>query len=250
MSLPGDPPVASADAWLHDALGRFGRETGAFGRTFTAFLLHPGRSAEQWKSGERTFMNPLGFAASAAGIYWAVTSVVTALWPTPGSDAADTFVEQLASAVGPYLHYGLLGVAMHLGLRGLGSRRTALGSLGVAFFVGGSVGTLSALLLSSVARWVGHTRGTSSLELDGADPVASVFLIAAVGCYALVCWAMVIGLNGLSRAPVWKAVLAGGFAVALTALLFGSVLPEGNYGWRPYIDVDLRGQGVGFGFAG
>jgi hypothetical protein len=37
----------------------------------------------------------------------------------------------------------------------------------------------------------------------------------------------------------------------VTAFLFGSVLPDGAYGWRPYIGVDLDGGfGFSFGFRG
>jgi hypothetical protein len=254
MSVSDDTPNSPANAWLRDALGRFGRETGAFGRTFAAFAFHPGRSAEKWQSGERTFMNPLGFVASAAAIYWAVSALLIMLWPTPASDTsgrlADQFASAVAPSVGPYVHYGLLGLAMHVGLRGLGSRRSLLGSLGVAFFVGGTVGTVTALLLSSTARWVGHTRGTSQLDLAGDDPVALVFLVAAVACYVLVCWTMAVGLIGLTRAPLWKAMLAGGFAIALTALLFGSALVDASLGWRPYLEIDLRTRQFGIGFLG
>jgi hypothetical protein len=201
-------------------------------------------------SGEREFMNPLGFAASAAAVYWAATSVLAMLWPIPGSGLDDTVAQQISSAVTPYAHYGLLGTAMHLGLRGLGSRRRVLGSIGTAFFTGGSIGTLAALVLNAVAYWIGHARGTGAFEVHSGDLVPLMLFLAAGFSYVLVCVAMLRALMALHHAPGWKAMLAGGFAVLATALLFGSVLPEGEYGWHPYLRVDLADFALSFGFRG
>jgi hypothetical protein len=250
MHLP-QREVSAAETWPREGFARVIHELQLFGRTFAAFVLQPGRSAHAWQTGEQTFMNPLGFAAAAAGVYWAVVSLLAAVWPIPGSDAADTVAEQLTSAVGPYVHYGLLGITMHIGLRLLGSRRSVLGSIGVAFFTGGSLGTLAALILTASTRWFGHARGTGSLELGPGDLVPFGLLLAAVIFYSLVCFLMVRGLMGLHRTAGWKGALAAAFAIIITALLFGTVLPEGSYGWRPYLDVDLVGGfSIAFGFQG
>jgi hypothetical protein len=155
----------SADeAWPREAFDRVVSEAALFLKTFIAFLLHPARSARQWRSGERELMNPLAFAAAAAAIYWAVTNLLSALWPVPESVAPDTVAGQLFSAIGPYVHYGLLGIAMHVALYALGSRHRLRGSVGVAFFVGGSIGTLTALILTTLARGMrSHTRRRRSI---------------------------------------------------------------------------------------
>jgi hypothetical protein len=251
--LEAEAPAATsspAESWLREAWDRLLREAALFARTFIAFLLHPVRSARSWQAGESDFMNPLAFGASAAGVYWGVSAVLAVLLPVPGSDANDTMTQLLASAVGPYVHYGLLGVIMHLALRGLGSRRRLVGSVGAAFFVGGSIGTVTALILTSSARWIGSARDTNSLELSSGDPVAFWFLLAAVLSYGLVCLTMALALMGLSRAAIWKAALAGGFAIAVTAILFGSVLPQGDYGWHPYIHIDVGEREFSLGFQG
>lgn len=241
----------AAEVWLREAFDHVLVELSLFGRTFAAFVFHPGRSARAWQAGDRAFMNPLGFAAAAAGAYWAVVSALAALWPIAGAEGADTLADQIASAVGPYVHYGLLGVAMHLALRSLGSRRSLVGSIGIAFFTGGSIGTAGALLFSSVARWFAHVRGTDALEMRAGDPVPLVLFGGAVLFYALVCLAMARGLMGLHHAAGWKSAIAAAFAVVVTALLFGSVMPEGAFGWRPYIAVQLEGGfGLAFGFRG
>ncbi len=104
-------------------------------------------------------------------------------------------------------------------------------------------------MLTATTRWFGHLRGTGALELRADDPVPLALLVAAVASYALVCLAMARGTMGLHRVAGWKAIIAATLAMVLTALLFGSVLPEGSYGWRPYIGSDLDG-GFSFGFQG
>jgi hypothetical protein len=217
--------------------------------TFAAFLRKPGRSAQKWQSGETTFMNPLGFGATAAGFYWAITSLLTALWPTPGPNLADTLSDQITSALGPYLHYGLLGLTMHIALRSLGSRRHVLGSIGAAFFCGGSLGTLVALAWTALARGFAHARGTNSLELGGGDSVTLILLIGAVASYGLLCLTIGRALMALHRTAVWKALLATVFAIVATSVLFGSLIPSGDYGWHPYVRIQLNGE-ISFGFQG
>jgi hypothetical protein len=241
------PSPSPTDAWVREALERLAGEVALFARTFASFLIHPGRSATDWRSGERSFMNPLAFAGMAAGTYWAIISVLAALWPTPRSNGVDTMSDQLSSAIGPYLHYGLLGVVMHALLRALGSRRSVFGSVGVAFFTGGSIGTLGALPPTAAARWFAHSRGTAMLELTSGDLVPVVLLGVAVVFYVLLCVTMASALRGLHRVAGWKVAAAATFAVIATSLLFGSVLPSGSYGWHPYIAVGPEG-GIGLGF--
>lgn len=238
-----------AEHWFNEAIARVRLELATFFSTFAAFGFRPRSAALAWQSGDRVFMNPLGFAASAAGAYWAIVSVLTALWPIPGSESADTIGEQFTSAIGPYVHYGLLGLAMHVVLRSLGSRRAALGSIGIAFFIGGSIGTTSALLLSSITRWFGHVRGTNAIMLATGDLVSLGILIAGVSFYLLVCLMLARGLMGLHRVAAWKMVIAVAFAILITSLLFGSVIPDGSYGWRPYLRLRLDGD-ISFGFRG
>jgi hypothetical protein len=241
----GSPP----DTWLQEAFSRLLAEFLLVGHTFVAFLLRPRRSVRQWQAGERHFMNPLAFSASAAAVYWAVTSVLAGLWPIPGSGVTNPLLQQFSSAVTPYVHYGLLGTTMHFGLRCLASQRRVLSSIGTALFTGGSIGTVAALVLSVIAHSIGHARGTGAFEVRSGDPIASVLLLAAVLSYVLVCVTMLRALMVLHLAPCWKAALAGGLAVVLTAFLLGSVLPEGDYGWHPYITVDVGAQfALSFGF--
>ncbi|MGH7576590.1 MAG: hypothetical protein ACREM1_15875 [Longimicrobiales bacterium] len=110
----------------------------------------------------------------------------------------------------------------------------------MAFLAGGSIGTATALLLMTIVRWVGYGRGTGTLELQPGDWASLGLFVAAVVSYGALCLVMARAMIGLHRAPAWKAVLAATFAILITAILFGSVLPEGSYGWHPYLGVDLR----------
>ena len=226
-------------------------ELALFSRTFVAFAFRPGRAARNWQEHPREYMNPLGFAAMGATIYWAVASVFAAIWPVPEAERTGLLTAQITSAVGPYLHYGLLGCAMHFALKWLGSRRRILGSVGAALFAGGSIGTLTALLLLAMARWFGNARQTSALELRWGDVASLLIFLAALASYALVCQVMARALLALHRTTSWRIIMAAVFAVVITAVLFGSVLPDGDYGWRPYISIDFENRtGIAFGFRG
>lgn len=235
------------ETWLREALDRVVAESALFLKTFAAFLLHPARSARQWRAGERDFMNPLAFAAAAAAVYWAVTNLLSAAWPVAESAARDDVRDQLFSAVGPYVHYGLLGIAMHAILFALGSRHRLQASLGAAFFAGGSIGTLTALILTTAARWYAFTRSTTSLEIQSGDWLPIAVFAGSVISYVLICTALARALRTLHATAAWKVVVAAVCAMLLTAVLFGTVIPDGNYGWRPYIGINRDG-GIGFSF--
>ena len=238
-------------SWLREAFDRVVVEVRLFVKTFLAFLLHPARSAALWRSGERDYMNPLAFAAASAGIYWAITNFLSAIWPVAETETADQLSDQITSAIGPYVHYGLLGIAMHLALIALGSRQRILGSIGAAFFVGGSIGMLTSMVLTALARWYAHTHATTSLELQSGDVLPMIVFGGSVLSYLLICLMLARALTGLHRIARWKVGVAVAVAVLATAVLFGTVLPDGQYGWRPYVRVDVVDEiGFSFGFRG
>lgn len=251
QSVPHTNLNPVTETWLRDALGRLVAELVLFARTFRSFLWRPGRSARLWQAGDSSFMNPLAFGATAAGIYWALSNTLDLLWPVPRSEAAQTLGSELARAVSPYLLYGILGATMHFALRMLGSRRRILGSVGIALFVGGSIGTMGALLTSSTARRMAYVRGTTSLEMSASDIMPLVLFLGATLFYALTCLLLARALQALHHTSGWKVVLAAVFGMVLTAVLFGTVIPEGNYGWHPYIGIETDKQiGFSFGFRG
>jgi hypothetical protein len=140
---------------------------------------------------------------------------------------------------------------MHLALRALGSRRRILGSVGIALFVGGSIGTLGALLTSAVARRMAYVRGTASLEMSAADLLPLLLFLGATLFYALTCLMLARALRALHHTSTWKVVFAAVFGMVFTAMLFGTIIPEGNYGWHPYIGIETVDEiGFSFGFRG
>jgi hypothetical protein len=239
--------VPVTETWLREALERVVAELVLFLRTWRAFLFRPARAARAWQAGEAAFMNPLAFGATAAGIYWALSNTLDVVWPVQGAESAETLATELASAVSPYLLYGILGTTMHFALRALGSRRRLLASIGIAFFIGGSIGTAGALITSAAARRMAYVRGTTSLELSEADIMPLLLFLGATLFYVLTCVLMARALKALHYTAWWKVVLAAVFGMVLTAVLFGSVIPDGNYGWHPYIRIE-RNNGIGFSF--
>jgi hypothetical protein len=65
--------------------------------------------------------------------------------------------------------------------------------------------------------------------------------------YLLICTGVARGVGALQRTARWKLAIATVFAMLLTAVLFGTVLADGAYGWRPYIGINRSG-GIGFSF--
>jgi hypothetical protein len=234
------------ESWIPAALAQLGTELLRFGRTLAAFLVRPAQSAASWAAGTLTPMNPLGFVATAAGVYWAVVNGLAAVWPVAGPPAG--VGDQISSTIGPQVHYGLLGVTLHVVLRVLGSRRPLAGSIGVSFYVGGSVGLLVATFMSGVTQYFAHSRGTATLFLASGDVVPLSLLAAAVVSYGVVLLALSRAMHGMQSMPIWKALTAVAAAVVITALLFGSILPEGTYGWHPYLAASLRSGSLAFGF--
>jgi hypothetical protein len=240
---------APTEAWVSAAVGQVLAEASRFATTLFAFATRPRTSAERWANGTSAYMNPLGFVAFAAAIYWAIANGAAALWPVPGDEAKDSILRQITLAIGPQVHYGLLGIAMHAVLRSLGSVKKVAGSVGVSFYAGGSVGLVLALGMVVVLSYFAHTRGTGSLQLaEGGVVVTSLFVVAML-TYAVLCLVLTRAMIGLHKVPGWKAAVGIVLAILLTALLFGSVLPEGPYGWHPYLSLSHdAGFSFSFGF--
>jgi hypothetical protein len=231
----------SPEEWVPDAAAQVLAEAARYGATFAAFATRPRAAAERWAGGGSDFMNPLGFVAFAAAIFWAVANGTAALWPVPGAEAGGGIGGQIASAVGLQVHYGLLGLVLHGVLRVLGSRRRAAASLGVSFYAGGSVGMALALALVVAVHYAAHGLGWEPHQSVGDGVVPLVLFVAAVTAYALLCLVLARAMIGVHGVPGWQAAAGIAVAILLTALLFGSVLPEGPYGWHPFLSVARDG---------
>jgi hypothetical protein len=239
------------EEWVPAAAAQLLAEGARFGATFGAFARRPRAAAASWAGGSSDFMNPLGFVAFGAAVFWAVANGAAALWPVPGAGAEASIGNQIATAVGPQVHYGLLGLAMHGVLRALGSRRRMAASVGVSFYVGGSVGVVLALAMVVLGHYMVHAHGLVHTDVAEGGALTAALAGAAVVTYALLCVVLARAMIGLHGARGWQAAIAIAFAILLTALLFGSVLPEGSYGWHPYLSLSFPHDGgyvLGFGF--
>jgi hypothetical protein len=223
----------AAPDWIRAALRQTLGELREFFRTALAFSRHPGRFADEWYRGEREALNPFGMLATAAAIvastHQFLPLLVLALMKSAHSidDGSDSLARQLLAAVGPFLHYALLGALAHAVLRLGGSTRKLRGSIGVALYAGAGPGSGAYLLLYLAAM---------AVTLSGSKFFAGPYAVVAIAPGFLVfAWALCVGLAGLHRVRAWRAGLAIVIAVVVSGLLFG-LLPE----WPEVFGLHLR----------
>lgn len=240
---PSSDGRAVADGWLGTAARRTLQELGLFLRTAIRFLRGPGGFARDWDGERLEALNPAGFAATALGVYSAIAALMAWLLPiaeTGGGGLRD----QITAAIGPYLHYGMLGLFAHVVLRLTGSRRRAQASLGIALYAGGAVAMPFSLLFGLVGALMARAQGTTHLVVaSGAGTMT--FLVLTGASYAVVCAYLARGLQALYRVRLWTVGAAMLPAIIATALVFGTVLPRGSYGWHPEIRLHFNGASPG-----
>jgi hypothetical protein len=239
--LPGP-----AEDWLRVSIRRTFAELRRFFSTAWSCGTRPYTFAAEWAKGIRDAPNPLGFAATGVGIYWALSGALAALLPAPGEDHDGGLFSQFSSSIGPYLQYALLGAFMHAGMRVAGSRQPLVASLGVALFAGATVGTAFSPLLILIGRLVARASGSSDLAL-GQDRGASVILLLALAAYFFLCVVLARAMQAIHLVPGWRAAMALLLAVLATALTFGNLIPEGTWGWHPWFEISR--DNVFFGFS-
>jgi hypothetical protein len=236
----GSPPP-----WVSIAARQTWSELREFFATALAFSRHPARFADAWYRGEREALNPFGMLATAAAIVASVHQVVPllvlALFPKARreDDGGDSLVHQVLAAVGPFLHYALLGALAHAVLRLAGSRRLLRGSIGVALFAGAGPGSGGYLLIYLVAVVVTMS-GSKFFE----GPYA-VFAIAS-GFFLFV-WALCVGLAGLHGVKVWRSTVAVAIAIGIAGVLFG-LLPQMPEVFGLHFRVEVLSRPIEFRF--
>ena len=233
---PEPPAGPEIDRWLQRATRQTLAELYLFAATTWKIATRPYRFVRAWAAGRTRALNPLGFVATAAALYWFLFGIIVFLWPLRHDTGwfGDPFT-QISTALGPYLQYGLLGLLVHSGLRLTGSRGSLQGSLGVAFFAGG-IGALGGLLTLTGSRILAHLQGVDHYLPASADHPGSLLLgLVAVGFYLYFCFLLLRGLQALHGVTWYRILPLLAAAVLLSALLFGNVLPKGTYGNHPRI---------------
>jgi hypothetical protein len=218
--------------WLHDGLEGARHELAAYATTTWQLLRRPYPFIDEWWRGQRTAINPLAMLATSATITGAAHQIAGAVL---GVDHPETMLGAVLSALGPYLHYVMLGVLCHLALRRFQTRDARLAdSVAVALFAGAGPAALAEavgwLVLCALRPWV-------SPQLIGA------MLGVAFSVY---CLTLATSLAGLHRPPWWAMLIAFGVSFPLSGLVFGMLEPPGNYGMHWVLDV-RGGVSLGLG---
>ncbi len=238
-TLNGRPETESGPNWISDAARQAVKELAEFLATGVGFLRGPGAFADEWYSGIRSAMNPLGCLATAVAIIVPLEELLAQVFPDDG--VKETLLVQILNALGPYVHYAALGAIAHLLLRNRTAPRSLRGSVGVALYAGTIPGVGGSLLAAaSLAVFFEHHPGWTSENVSSPSVLVPVLL-----AFATFAWAASAGLAGLHRVPWWRAALALAAGFVATGLLF-PLLPKGHYGLHFEMTIHgLRGLHLG-----
>lgn len=221
--MPEPPPTPR---WFRDAARAVGDELAAYLGATWAMIRRPGRFVLGWWHGREPRPNPVGMMATGAAITAATREVTSAVI---GLDHASSFWAGVASALGPYLHYVLVGLLCHLALLGLGRRRPRPrpgDTVAVALYAGAGPSAVAAALawlaLLALHPWL--------------DP-AVVMPVALGVAFSVFCMALASTLGALHDAPVWAILVAFAVAFPVSGAIFG-VAPAGDYGMHWVLRLD------------
>jgi len=244
-AMPAAAPPAHAieRAWVEASVRSVRAEAALYRATMRAFLGSPKVFVREWQAGTREFMNPLGFLALSVLVLGAVRSFGWWYLERQGSEFAaqlageQPFWAELWGALGPSLHFAVLGLICHHTLRLLGNHRVpASSSAAMTFYAAGSAG-----LVGEAAVWelvLGFlTVGVIPLEVVYSPLFAGFGIALSVFCAYL---GYTLGALHLPR--WWHMLLAFAAAFFITGLFFGHVDPPGDYGIRWFLRVWADGH--------
>jgi hypothetical protein len=218
--------TSSNGDWVAAGLRQARDELRLFLVTARDFSFEPESFAEQWASGRRQALNPLGFLATAFAIVGPAQAV--ALHLLHGHEDGGALLSNALGAVLPFVYYLALGTLQHFVLRLFGSRRRLSDSCAMALYAGG--GPASAATLMSLAGSYLWFRLTGSpyinLHLAWHWPTA----IVLVGTFSYVFITLAKALGRLHGMRSWQVVLASSFALLATSVFFAVARPPGIYG--------------------
>ncbi|MFT3694247.1 MAG: hypothetical protein QM831_13965 [Kofleriaceae bacterium] len=214
-------------SWLRSGWDAAKYEVLAYLQTSWAMLREPRDFALEWFEDNRTALNPLAMLATGATI---VTAARTFGWTILGIPHPDSLLSTIASALGPYAHYILIGLISHVFVRGRGN---VLDSIAVALFAGAG----PAALAESVA-W---------LILCALAPFSEQGLFRAIAlglAFTVFCYSLSGALAGVHKTPGWRIALFS-LSFPLTGLIFGYLDPPGYYGMHWVLTLSPFQIGLG-----
>lgn len=231
--------------WVGATRRSIAAEAALYLDTMRAFLLTPRTFVQEWKRGEREYMNPLGFLALSVLVLGTVRSFGWWYLVRSGSKYATElagdkpFWAELWGALGPSLHFAALGLIAHYTLRALGNHtQRASSSAAMTFYAAGSAGLVMETLVWALVL---------GLLAVGGIPLERVYnpLFAGFGvALGVFCAYLGFTLGTLHLPRGWHMLLAFAAAFVLTGLFFGQVQPPGDYGIRWFLQVYEHGEWI------
>ena len=208
----------AAPAWLRDGFAAMWHEVRSYLGTSWDLTRAPAQFANDWFEGKRTALNPLAMLATGATVLAAVRQLAMTILGLP---RPDSLISAIASALGPYAHYLLIGVMCHFAIS-IGSRdRSArlTDTIAMALYAGAGP--------TAIAEGVGWLLLCALMPLGHDDLVRSIMLGLA---FTVFCFVLATQLGGLHRPAAWRVAFAFAVAFPITGLVFGYFDPPGSYG--------------------
>ena len=165
-----------APDWVKDGIRRFLDEVRSFLRTARDVTVRPFRFANEWSTGQRQALNPLGFLATAFAVAGPANALFARAVRLP--DEPSSLVRDALGALTPFAYYLVFGALQHGVLRLCGSKRPLRDSCAMALYAGGGPAMLAHLITLVTVYFVWRTTGTLMVK-SVHQPHALVVMISA-----------------------------------------------------------------------
>jgi len=219
---------------LRDGFGAMWHEVRSYLETTWALVRRPSTFATEWFEGTRTAMNPLAMLATGATLVAATRQLGATVLDLPHPDS---LITAIASALGPYAHYVLLGLLFHLTMVPFARDRSIRVTDTVALSLYAGAGP------AAVAESLGWLVLSALESLGHRQLMVGVMLGVA---FSVFCFVLATALGALHRPSPWRIGLAFALAFPVTGLVFGYLDPPGSYGlhWVMHISPFFLGLGM------
>lgn len=219
-----------APDWVKDGIRQFLDEVRSFLRTARDITVRPFRFAQEWSTGQRHALNPLGFLATAFAVAGPANALFARAVRLP--DEPSSLVHDALAALTPFAYYILLGALQHGVLRLCGSKRPLRDSCAMALYAGGGPATLAHLFTLATVYFVWRSSGTLVVK-NVHQPYALVVMIGAglsFGLFVTTLSTAQAGLHARDGIGRLHLLIANVVALLASGFLFAALDPPGSFG--------------------